>query len=184
MKEKEIKLIKDLYQHFQPQTEVTDELINSCYDQYGSIRGVLMNLVLKFEPNADVSDKYLDTKLAEYGISLQSNSAHAVDSITQQNQNMRTEPITSVTKDDPSTSTEKEPEENNNVIYIISGALALFSCFISVGSMGIAGIIGGLIGIALFGGILAGVVYIFYRKNFMRTFAICCGIWSFIMCFG
>jgi hypothetical protein len=68
MKEKEIQLIKDLYKHFQPQTEVNDELINSCFEQYGSIRGVLMNLVLKFEPNADVTDEYLDKKLSEYGL--------------------------------------------------------------------------------------------------------------------
>ena len=48
MKEKEIQLIKDLYKHFEPTTEVTEELINSCYEKYGSIRGVLMNIVLKF----------------------------------------------------------------------------------------------------------------------------------------
>jgi uncharacterized protein YgiM (DUF1202 family) len=68
MKKQEIKLIKDLYRHFQPQTEVNDELINSCFEQYGSIRGVLMNLVLKFQPDADVTDDYLDKKLSEYGL--------------------------------------------------------------------------------------------------------------------
>lgn len=68
MKEKEIQLIKDLYKHFQPETEVTQELIDSCYEKYGSIRGVLMNIVLKFEPNADVSDEYLDKKLSSYGL--------------------------------------------------------------------------------------------------------------------
>ena len=68
MKSQERKLIKDLYKHFQPQTEVNDELINSCFEQYGSIRGVLMNLVLKFQPDADVTDDYLDKKLSEYGL--------------------------------------------------------------------------------------------------------------------
>ena len=68
MREQEIKLIKDLYKHFQPETEVTEELITSCYDQYGSIRGILMNLILKFEPNVDVTDEYLDKKLSDYGI--------------------------------------------------------------------------------------------------------------------
>ena len=68
MKEQEIKLIKDLYNHFQPQTDVTDELINSFYNQYGSIRGILMNLVLKFQPKAEVTDEYLDKKLSDYGI--------------------------------------------------------------------------------------------------------------------
>ncbi len=68
MKEKEIKLITDLYKHFQPQLDVTDELINSCYNQYGSIRGILMNLILKFQPNADVTDEYLDKKLSDYGL--------------------------------------------------------------------------------------------------------------------
>ena len=68
MKKQEIKLIKDLYNHFQPQTDVTDELINSCYNQYGSIRGILMNLILKFQPNVDVTDEYLDKKLSDYGL--------------------------------------------------------------------------------------------------------------------
>ena len=68
MKENEIKLIKDLYKHFKPQTDVTDELINSCYNQFGSIRGILMNLILKFQPNVDVTDEYLDKKLSDYGI--------------------------------------------------------------------------------------------------------------------
>lgn len=68
MREQEIKLIKDLYKHFQPETEVTEELITSCYDQYGSIRGVLMNLILKFEPNANITDEYLNKKLASYGL--------------------------------------------------------------------------------------------------------------------
>jgi len=77
MKDQEIKLITDLYKHFQPQTDVTDELIKSCFDQYGSIRGVLMNLVLKFQPNADVTDEYLDKKLTDYG--LQENTTEEIN---------------------------------------------------------------------------------------------------------
>ena len=130
MKEKEIKLIKDLYQHFQPQTEVTDELINSCYDQYGSIRGVLMNLVLKFQPNADVSDAYLDSKLAEYGIiTLQSSSPNLSEGIEQQQQNIQTQPSNASTENVSSISIEQDSEENNNVIFIICGAIVYCEYF-------------------------------------------------------
>ena len=185
MKEKEIKLIKDLYQHFQPQTEVTDELINSCYDQYGSIRGVLMNLVLKFQPNADVSDAYLDSKLAEYGIiTLQSSSPNLSDGIEQQQQNIQTQPSNASTENITSTPTEQDSEKNNNVIYTISGALALFASYIAGAPYGFAGILGALIAVVILGGVPAGIIYIFYRKNFLKTFAICCGIMSLLSAWG
>ena len=186
MKEKEIKLIKDLYQHFQPQTEVTDELINKCYDQYGSIRGVLMNLVLKFQPNADVSDAYLDGKLAEYGIiTLQPSSPNLSNGIEQQQQNIQTEPSNPLTKNTTSISTDQDSEENNNYkIYMISGTLALFASFIAGAPYGFAGILGALIAVAVLGGVPAGIIYIFHRKNFLKTFAICCGIMSLLSALG
>lgn len=92
MKEKEIQLIKDLYKHFEPATEVTEELINSCYEKYGSIRGVLMNIVLKFEPNADVSDEYLDKKLASYGL---------MNSVNVENQSPSKSDVQKVTQEMP-----------------------------------------------------------------------------------
>ena len=187
MKEKEIKLIKDLYQHFQPQTEVTDELINSCYNQYGSIRGVLMNLILKFQPNADVSDKYLDSKLAEYGlITLQSTNPNLGDNIAMQKQSIETKSPNSVSENTSSMSPDNKTEvnNNNNVFYIISGALALLSSFMINSSLGIAGIIGGILGVGIMGGIPAGIIYIFYRKNFLKTFSICCIVISLLAIIG
>ena len=68
MKENEHRLIKDLYSHYKPDTVVDDELITNCYKQYGSIRGVLMNLIFKFDPNSEVNDAYIDAKLKAYGI--------------------------------------------------------------------------------------------------------------------
>ena len=68
MMQNEHRLIKDLYSHYKPDTVVDDELITSCYKQYGSIRGVLMNLIFKFEPNSEVNDAYIDAKLKAYRI--------------------------------------------------------------------------------------------------------------------
>ena len=186
MKEKEIKLIKDLYQHFQPQTEVTDELINSCYDQYGSIRGVLMNLVLKFQPNADVSDSYLDSKLVEYGIiTLQSTSPKLSDNNDQQ-QKKQEELSNHTTKNTSSVSTERDSEENNNVILIICGTIVLLASILldDAYTKGVGEIILGIIVLVIFGVIPAGIIYIFYRKNFLKTFSICCGIISLLVILG
>lgn len=106
MKEKEIQLIKDLYKHFQPETEVTQDLINSCYENYGSIRGVLMNIVLKFEPNADVSDEYLDKKLASYGL---------MNSENVNNQpSPKSEDAQQVTQESSQTFSEKNEAESNS----------------------------------------------------------------------
>ena len=87
-----------------------------------------MNLVLKFQPNADVSDAYLDSKLAEYGIiTLQSSSPNLSDGIEQQQQNIQTQPSNASTENITSTPTEQDSEKNNNVIYTISEAL-IFIC--------------------------------------------------------
>jgi hypothetical protein len=70
MSEKEIKLIKDLLKHYKPDIVVDKKLIKSYQDQYGTIRGILINLLYKFEPNKNISDKYIDKKLSDYGIQL------------------------------------------------------------------------------------------------------------------
>ena len=187
MKEKEIKLIKDLYKHFQPQTIVTEELINSCYDQYGSIRGVLMNIVLKFEPNADVSDAYLDSKLAEYGIiTLQSTSPKNSESVDQKQQENQLGSSKNTTKNDSSVSIEQDSEENNNLIFIICGAIVLLASILldDAYTKGIGEIILGIIVLGIFGIIPASIIYIFHRKKFLKTFSICCGIISLLVVLG
>ena len=109
MKEKEIKLITDLYKHFQPQTDVTDELINSCYNQYGSIRGILMNLILKFQPNVDVTDEYLDKKLSDYGLLITEENKIIVEKDV-----VKIEEVTPVAEESPAT--EDIPKEENSKV--------------------------------------------------------------------
>lgn len=70
MSEKEIKLIKDLLKHYKSNIVVDKKLIKSYLDQYGTIRGILINLLYKFEPNKNISDEYIDKKLSDYGIQL------------------------------------------------------------------------------------------------------------------
>lgn len=105
MKEKESKLIKDLFAHFDPKTEVTQELINSCYENYGSIRGILMNIILKFQPNADVSDEYLDKKLASYGLM---NSENVSNSTTNSDEEQK------VTQDASQSLTQHPPKSTSD----------------------------------------------------------------------
>ena len=64
----EIKLIKDIYSHYKSDENVDEEILNSLTEEYGSIRGILMNLILKFEPYVDITDEYLDKKLSDYGL--------------------------------------------------------------------------------------------------------------------
>ena len=68
MNENEITLIKDLYNHYDQNQEVNDEFLKSLTENYGSIRGVLMNVILKYDPEAEISDEYLDAKLKQYNI--------------------------------------------------------------------------------------------------------------------
>ena len=53
-----------------------------------------------------------------------------------------------------------------------------------VAPYGFAGILGALIAVAVLGGVPAGIIYIFHRKNFLKTFAICCGIMSLLSALG
>ena len=106
MKEKEIRLIKDLYKHFKPNIEVNDALIDSCYQQYGTIRGVLMNLILKFQPNVDVTDEYLDKKLSDYGLL-----------ITEENKIIVEKDVTPVAEVSPAN--EDIPKEENSKVEVV-----------------------------------------------------------------
>jgi hypothetical protein len=68
MNAKEVKLIQDVFAHYRPGTVLDDETINNIILQYGNIRAVLRNLIIKFEPKAQISEAYLDAKLKSYGI--------------------------------------------------------------------------------------------------------------------
>ena len=68
MSPKEIKLIKDLLKHYDPELVADATLIKSFEKKYGAIRDILTQLLHKYEPTKDVSDKYLDEKLLSYGI--------------------------------------------------------------------------------------------------------------------
>lgn len=72
MDSNEIKLIKDLYSHYKSDENVDEEILNSLTEEYGSIRGILMNVILKYDPEAEISDEYLDAKLKQYNIDLKS----------------------------------------------------------------------------------------------------------------
>jgi hypothetical protein len=70
MNENEIRLIKDLYKHYDESQEVNDEFLKYLYENYGSIRSVLKNVILKYDLDAEINDEYIDTKLKQYGIDL------------------------------------------------------------------------------------------------------------------
>ena len=72
MDSNEIKLIKDLYNHYKSDENVDEAALNSLTEEYGSIRGILMNVILKYDPEAEISDEYLDAKLNQYNIDLKS----------------------------------------------------------------------------------------------------------------
>ena len=72
MDSNEIKLIKDLYSHYKSDENLDEEILNSLTEEYGSIRGILMNVILKYDPEAEISDEYLDAKLKQYNIDLKS----------------------------------------------------------------------------------------------------------------
>ena len=112
MKEKEIRLIKDLYKHFKPNIEVNDALIDSCYQQYGTIRGVLMNLILKFQPNVDVTDEYLDKKLSDYGLLITEENKIIVEKDV-----AKVEEVTPVAEVSPAN--EDIPKEENSKVEVV-----------------------------------------------------------------
>lgn len=70
MNENEIRLIKDLYNHYDQNQEVDDEFLKSLTENYVSIRGILTNVILKYNPESEITDEYLDAKLKQYGIDL------------------------------------------------------------------------------------------------------------------
>ena len=79
----EIKLIKDLYSHYKSDENVDEEILNSLTEEYGSIRGILMNLILKFDPNGAVTDAYIDKKLLDYNIILANKESDAKKVVTE-----------------------------------------------------------------------------------------------------
>lgn len=74
MKENEIRLIKDLYNHYDQKQDINDEFLKSLTENYGTIRGILMNVILKYDSEAEITDEYLDAKLNQYNIDLKSNT--------------------------------------------------------------------------------------------------------------
>lgn len=141
MKSKETKLIKDLYSHYQPETDVNDEFINSLYDQYGSIRGVLMNLILKFEPNADVSDEYLDNKLDQYGLLDKTDEVKPVDEPQQEKPSTQEENKVKAKENTAEAPKEKEanqpekPKSKSNLIIIAAVLIVLVALGIIGGNL-------------------------------------------------
>lgn len=73
MKENEIKLIKDLLHHYDQNQEINNEFLKSLTENYGTIRGILMNIILKYDPEAEITDEYLDAKLKQYKVDLNNN---------------------------------------------------------------------------------------------------------------
>jgi uncharacterized protein (TIGR02145 family) len=69
MKAQEKKLIVDLYKHYKSVPELSDDEIDVIYNKYGKIRDILKNLIQEFEPDAIITEEYLDEKLRAYGIS-------------------------------------------------------------------------------------------------------------------
>lgn len=69
MKAEEKKLIVDLYKHYKSVPELSDDEIDVIYNKYGKIRDILKNLIQEFEPDAIITEEYLDEKLRAYGIS-------------------------------------------------------------------------------------------------------------------
>ena len=65
MKIKEKKIIIDLYKHYKS-TEVTEYEIKSLYEKHGDIISIIKNLIQQFDPNAIVTDEYINNKLKEY----------------------------------------------------------------------------------------------------------------------
>lgn len=74
MNENEIRLIRDLYNHYDQKQDINDEFLKSLTENYGTIRGILMNVILKYDSEAEITDEYLDAKLNQYNIDLKSNT--------------------------------------------------------------------------------------------------------------
>ena len=74
MNENEIRLIRDLYNHYDQKQDINDEFLKSLTENYGTIRGIIMNVILKYDSEAEITDEYLDAKLNQYNIDLKSNT--------------------------------------------------------------------------------------------------------------
>ena len=68
--------------------------------------------------------------------------------------------------------------------YIISVIVGCIASGITSGHWGLASLLGGLLAVLLFGGVLSGVIYLFYRKNFQTIFTIACIIMSLLAILG
>ena len=68
--------------------------------------------------------------------------------------------------------------------YIISLVVGCIASVIINGSLGLAGIIGGLMAIMLAGLIISGIISIFYKNNFQKIFTIVCIIFSVLATLG
>jgi len=77
------------------------------------------------------------------------------------------------------------PKNNSKAGYILSVGLGTIASYIvNAGELGFAGVLGGLIFVLVAGGILAGIIYIFYRKHFQNIFTIACVIISILAVLG
>ena len=79
MENNEIKLIKDLYQHYDKNQNVNDEFLNTLSEKYGSVRGILMNVILKYDPGVNVSEDYVNKKLADYNIKVEGENSKSLN---------------------------------------------------------------------------------------------------------
>ena len=75
---------------------------------------------------------------------------------------------------------EKNNDKSGYIISVTAGCIA--SGIIS--GWGLASMLGGLLAVLLFGGIISSVIYLFYRKNFQTIFTIVCVIFSILAALG
>ena len=112
MKENEIRLIKDLYKHYDKNQTVDEDFLDSLSKDYGSIRGILMNVILKFDPNSNVSDDYIDSKLIEYKIEVDSQNN---EQLTKEKEKVNDSNTPSVSNDNKTTS----PNTSKKYLWLI-----------------------------------------------------------------
>jgi hypothetical protein len=63
-----IRLVRDLYAHFDPDLEISEPFVEQSLKHAGTVRSVLSNVILQYDPGADVSDELLTNKLESYGL--------------------------------------------------------------------------------------------------------------------
>ena len=133
MKENEIKLIRDLYNHYDQNQEINDEFLKSLAENYGTIRGILMNVILKYDSDAEINDQYLDAKLKQYNIDLKSTILENDKNESKEDDAVSSEIIGETQeKQPPVASSSKETKRRWLIpvgvisIFIISGAVFFF----------------------------------------------------------